>query len=382
MSNRIGKTLILTLALLGIIMLVCGSGATWAAEGIASFKAVSGTVDVLRGGKLPAVVVKAGDSLSEGDFVRTRSGSFAEIRFKDGTVLKVAQRSRIDIAAYFSGQQKNGANVRLPRGKVEAIVDPARVKEAGKGRRFEVHTPNAVAGVRGTDFIVSHERNLTGVFVRHGSVYTYNRQMPDRMVTVNAGNITTVAPGAPPQTPRQALPSETQRMEKGMTAPKGTNGGQSGADNGSQSGQAGQTGSQSTSQSDSQAASQSDGQSASQTGSQTGTAAMGTQTVDSGNGSAVASDPLPVITTTFAATTSAAAATGTAPVISPDIVSATGPLTSVAAPTTVLLPPPTPPPVVSPLPTSTNVNVIVNFPPTPPPVAPPPSTNVNVNVKF
>ncbi|GAB7026825.1 FecR family protein [Geotalea toluenoxydans] len=331
MIDRLGRSLFLRLALL-FTLVVMGSSTVLAAEDIASFKIVSGTVDVLRNGRLPAVAVKTGDNLGEGDFVRTRSGSFAEIQFKDGTILKVAQRSRIDIGAYFSGQRENGANVRLPRGKVEAIVDPARVKRAGEGRRFEVHTPNAVAGVRGTDFIVSHDRSLTGVLVRQGSVYTYNRRMPDRIVTVTAGNITTIAPGAPPQPPRQALPAETQHMEKGVTAPKSENGGQSGT------------------------------QGTSQPAAQSTQAANGNQT----EGADILSQSAP-LTTTIAPTSTGTALMGstipsaitTAPTSSVTTTTqAPPPPPPPAAPATATPPPPPPPPVV---PTTTNVNVNVNF---------------------
>lgn len=325
MLHKPGKALFMQ-AILLLALLCVGMTPAMAAEEIASFKVVSGTVEVLRSGKLPATPVKIGDSLSEGDFVRTRSGSFAEIRFKDGTILKVAQRSRIDIGSYFSTQKKNGANVRLPRGKVEAIVDPARVKQAGEGRRFEVHTPNAVAGVRGTDFIVSHDRNLTGVLVRQGSVYTYNRHLPDRIVTVTAGNITTISPAAPPQPPRQALPSEMQHMERGVTAAKAENGGQSATQGSSQPAVA-QT-----------------------------TQSTATETQTSSGDLLSQSAPL---STTLAPTT------GTSPLSGATLTATTIAASPTSTVTTTTQPPPPPPPVVTApppvVPTTTNVNVNVNF---------------------
>ncbi|WP_243372536.1 FecR family protein [Geotalea sp. SG265] len=331
MFHRPGKALLLQ-AILLLALFCVGTTPAMAAEEIASFKVVSGTVEVLRNGKLPAVSVKIGDSLGEGDFVRTRSGSFAEIRFKDGTILKVAQRSRIDIGSYFPAQKKNGANVRLPRGKVEAIVDPARVKQAGEGRRFEVHTPNAVAGVRGTDFIVSHDRNLTGVLVRQGSVYTYNRHMPDRMVTVTAGNITTISSAAPPQPPRQALPSEMQHMERGVTAAKTENG--------------------------SQSATQGSSQPAATQATQATQAAQGTTSETRTSSGDLLSQSAP-LSTTLAPTA------GTPLLSGASLTASTVTATPTSTVTTATQPPPPPPPVVTApppvVPTATNVNVNVNF---------------------
>ncbi|MFO0753511.1 MAG: FecR domain-containing protein [Thermodesulfovibrionales bacterium] len=74
-----------------------------AGEGVGKITAVEGSVDVLRGGALPAVALKAGDSVSVGDVVRTKSDARVEIVFEDGTVLRVAPQSRIDISEYGGG---------------------------------------------------------------------------------------------------------------------------------------------------------------------------------------------------------------------------------------------------------------------------------------
>ena len=55
--------------------------------------------DVMPGGKLPAVAAREGTQVQSGDFVRTKSNSRAELTFNDGSVVKIAQRSRIDVGA-------------------------------------------------------------------------------------------------------------------------------------------------------------------------------------------------------------------------------------------------------------------------------------------
>jgi hypothetical protein len=182
-----------------------------AAESIASIKLVNGVVELLRSGKLPASKALVGDSLSAGDLVRTKSGGYAEVLYKDGTLLKIAQRSRVDI-----GDQTGGndfSNAKLVRGKVQAIVDPPSPKDS-KAKRFEIRTPNAVAGVRGTDFVVTFQRNVTGVLVKRGTVYTYNLLLPDRVVNVTQSTLTTITAGSPPLKARPATRSEIDRIEK------------------------------------------------------------------------------------------------------------------------------------------------------------------------
>ena len=77
-----------------------------AAEAVGKFTHVEGKVDILREGAFPAITVKAQDQVYPRDIVRTKSASKAEIIFKDNTVLQIAQRSRIDISEYYTGDTR------------------------------------------------------------------------------------------------------------------------------------------------------------------------------------------------------------------------------------------------------------------------------------
>jgi len=186
------------------------------AEAVAKFTLLEGKVDVLSAGALPAVSVKVGDNLFVRDVIRTKSGSRAEIRFVDGTILKVAQRSRLDISEYVSEDARGKRTINLPRGKVEAVVPPKLTKQleaAPKENRFEIHTPNAVAGVRGTDYIVFFESDITWVLVKEGIVSIFNPLLPDQVIMVAAGELSTVPMDRPP-TKKEATEGEIQRMEQ------------------------------------------------------------------------------------------------------------------------------------------------------------------------
>lgn len=174
------------------------SGEVSAADNIASFQTVKGSVQVLRKGALPAIAAKTGDRLSSGDIVRTKSDSSAEVAFQDGSLLKISPRSRIDMGAYFDGQNKNLANVKLARGRVDTVVS-----KVAAGRMFEVQTPNAICGVRGTEWFQTYDvdANITGVAVTAGSIYSYNLNNPNNVVTVMAGMHTSIAGNAPPRPP-------------------------------------------------------------------------------------------------------------------------------------------------------------------------------------
>ena len=194
-----------------------------AAGAIGKVTQIEGRVDILREGKLPAAPARIGDSVFVKDVIRTKSGSKAEITFNDATILKVAQRSRIDISEYIADAGVSRAVINMPRGKVMANVSKTAVSyiaNSPKANKFEIRTPNAVAGVRGTDFFVFHSANSTGVLVKEGKVETYNPKFPDVKVEVVAGQITNVADNKPPTTPKGATDIEIKGHEKDVTPEK------------------------------------------------------------------------------------------------------------------------------------------------------------------
>jgi len=200
--------------LAAVLVVVCLWGEVLAGERVGTFAVVEGAVDVMRGGALPGVPVRVGDSVAVGDFVRTKSKARAEIAFTDGNRLKIAQRSRIDIGEYLTEAAGDRRTMSLTRGKVQATV--TKGKGAAKANRFEIHTPNAVAGVRGTQFMVFHERNVTGILVSEGSVQAYNPRLPGAAVIVPAGAVTTIGEKRAPLPPRPATDAEKSGYEKGL----------------------------------------------------------------------------------------------------------------------------------------------------------------------
>lgn len=183
------------------------------AEAIGKFTYVEGMVDVLREGKLPATPAKVGNHVFVKDILRTKSDSRAEITFNDGNTLRLAKRTRIDISEYVAD---TGGVINLPRGKAQAIVPKeraGRIAASPKALKFEIRTPNAVAGARGTDYITFHDRGMTGVLVIEGTVAVYNPKFPEAVVNVSAGQITLVPPDKPPAPPRPATETEI----KGLT---------------------------------------------------------------------------------------------------------------------------------------------------------------------
>lgn len=191
-----------------------------AAEAVGKFKHVEGKVDILREGAFPAITVKAQDQVYPRDIIRTKSASKAEIIFKDNTVLQIAQRSRIDISEYYTGDTGKSV-IKLSRGQVKAVVDKnvtKRISLAPDANRFEIQTPNAVAGVRGTEFHVAYDRNVTTVLLKEGNVCVFNLKAQENLVCLPPNYMVTVTGVMIPQQPRKATDTEIKIFEK-ETAP-------------------------------------------------------------------------------------------------------------------------------------------------------------------
>ncbi len=202
----------LTLCWMSVLIL-----AATAAEPVGKFSKIEGTVDVLRGGVLPAVPVKSGDPVFVKDVIRTKSGSTAEVLFVDGNVIKISQRSRVDISEYMAEENRSSEILQVPRGKVEAIVpekNARRVSASPTAHKFEIHTPCAVTGVRSTKYAVVQGDNCAAVLVSEGTVYVFNPKFPDKVVEVHAGQITRVCEDSPPLPSRDATEEEKKEFEK------------------------------------------------------------------------------------------------------------------------------------------------------------------------
>lgn len=180
-----------------------------AAASVGTFTYIKGKVDVTETG-MPAVSVFKGDEVFKGDIVRTKSGAKAEITFVDGSVLRIAEKSRLEINEYMLDENNMNSRLNLFRGKVQSVVKKVAGRSFGNKtkNRFEVHTPTAVCGVRGTNFFSSFKAGVSNYVFKEGQGYGYSKNRPDQVRMVRAGQAMTVADANQPPTVRPATQSE------------------------------------------------------------------------------------------------------------------------------------------------------------------------------
>ncbi len=134
---------------------------------------------IIRAGqKKPALI---NDLLQEADEVETSAGATVTIQLSSGVVCQIGPATKLRINQLSRNGQAVNANMNLTRGSVTSQANmPA-------GSRIQVVTPTAIAGVRGTEFIVEANAQSTNVLVNTGEV---NVQDPSgtNSVSVPAGN--------------------------------------------------------------------------------------------------------------------------------------------------------------------------------------------------
>jgi len=188
---------------------------------------VEGRVDVLKAGRNVATPVSLGAPVDLGDVYRAKSNGRAEITFTNKNLMRIAPNTRIEITRYSVEGDKSNTVARLYRGRAQAIGAEDFIKKAAsfaEGNRFEVHTPNAVAGIRGTNMVVIFEKGATGAVFLSGQGYMYNPQRPQQVVLIVAGTISFISsPGATPTPPRKASDAEMAMYANAFT--QGSSGG-------------------------------------------------------------------------------------------------------------------------------------------------------------
>jgi hypothetical protein len=117
-----GPVFLIPFLLVTVYCLLSTAVNAFASETVGQFTHVEGKVDLLREGALPAKNVNIKDPVMLKDIIRTKSNSKAEITLRDNTVLRIAQRSRIDISEYFTGDSNNKGVVKLSRGDRKSVV--------------------------------------------------------------------------------------------------------------------------------------------------------------------------------------------------------------------------------------------------------------------
>jgi len=200
---------------------------------IGEFAVVNGDVTVKRAGK--TIKPKVKDKVETLDFIRTGKNSNARVVLSDATAMALGPNSRLEMRQFTVQGGKTTGLFSVPAGLVQTNV----AKALGPGSKFEIQTPTAIAGVRGTAWIT-----LVEAFAQAGvvgtkstfyglsqSIFVLNPALPAQIATVAAGNFTVVAAGIAPTVAAAFAPATVAGLtaQLGAAAIPGVGAGAAGA---------------------------------------------------------------------------------------------------------------------------------------------------------
>lgn len=131
-----------------------------------------------------AVPAKVNSKIQSGESVITNEGR-AKIVMTDRNVIVVMPNSRLKIERYSNTPEDKNVTLNLVEGTIRTDVEQNYDDE---NSMFEVRTPTATVGVRGTQFITSYTKDgdATEVTTLRGRV-RFKDGKTDRMIFINKG---------------------------------------------------------------------------------------------------------------------------------------------------------------------------------------------------
>ena len=193
------------LLLIALVLVVSGPALAQTAAG--SFSSVSGQVQIQRAGA--TIGAASGVGVNVGDRIVTGANGHAVIVLNDQSRLELGPVSSITLDEFTITGGSTSTRVSLFSGVLRSLVNAA---SGGAPANYQVHTPNAVAAVRGTKFDTAYTENMirsgyqgceqyTDISVYQGTVHLTTLATPNAGEDIGAGYEATLPCDKPPTTP-------------------------------------------------------------------------------------------------------------------------------------------------------------------------------------
>lgn len=170
--------------------------------------AADGTVEVRAQGEATWEPLRFHDDVLVHDTVRTGENSKVKILLRDDSIITLAEDSEMEFTEFRLTQQQRRNVMSLFVGTLKVLT----TRIFGADSATEVHTPNAVAGVRGTVFVVRFiPPDLTNIFSEENTVTAQN--INKRLEEVAESFNTTIRGFNPPATPTETTPAQAQQLQ-------------------------------------------------------------------------------------------------------------------------------------------------------------------------
>jgi FecR-like protein len=202
--------------LLALWLVVAGAAIAHGQERVGTVTGIEGQAEVLHSGAGTWSLLREGDPVALGDQLRTRQDSKLRVTLREDSVLTLAPASQLTITEQVVAPAAV-SRFQLLLGTIKAAVTE---RYSEPNARFEVATPTAIAGVRGTSFLASYDPSQEETLVVGLLDVTRVRALVDTqgtaVVDLGPGLATRVRRGSRPLTPA-LLPEDQLRSLESAT---------------------------------------------------------------------------------------------------------------------------------------------------------------------
>lgn len=186
------------------------------AQEVGTVAAIDGSAEIGRSGTWSAATL--GAAIEQGDALRTGRPGRVRVVFQDDSVINLGDDSHliVDEQVFNPARGEGQSVIRLLAGKVSALVSDYY---ANKGSHYQVETVTAVAGVRGTDFVVKYDPRdeVTEIVGVSGRVEVHSaNDLTGQGVFITAREITSIPQGELPTAPRRVSERLFRQYIEGM----------------------------------------------------------------------------------------------------------------------------------------------------------------------
>ncbi len=170
-------------------------------EVIGKITRLKGRVTINRDGAKIGISATNGMDLRQNDIIKTRSKSYLRFELNDGSIMTLGQKAELtlDTFTYNPEKKKRVAFFKVAVGKLRVFAN--RMLKY-RDNRFQIKTPTAVAGVRGTVFMVWVESpTITRIACFDSAVEVSSVLKPDEFVVLTKNILTSIKKGSVPTQP-------------------------------------------------------------------------------------------------------------------------------------------------------------------------------------
>ena len=126
----------------------------------------SGNVSFRPAASVPYRALAGGQEVSEGNWVKTGKNGWVELTLSDNSRFTIANNSELEIQSFLVGKSRKTGSFALTQGRLRATV----MKVAGQQTDIKVKSGTAVAGVKGTEFLMLSQGPANVFFGNEGTV--------------------------------------------------------------------------------------------------------------------------------------------------------------------------------------------------------------------